>query len=150
MAPHSLHKGPVKDDWHQRPLVKIIVDFGSVVNTGFSADKQPLHTCPSRSNFKVSSTWSVPTFKCLELKLARKWGHEGAIFERVFPSTPLSLALWVWNRRSVIYSSVPNKRAGLNKRAGWNFGKNQISVQGGTLLKILKRVQRENWQFYLW
>ena len=35
------------------------------------------------------------------------------------------------------YSSVPNKRTGPNKQAGWNFDKNQISVQGGILIKIL-------------
>ena len=28
------------------------------------------------------------------------------------------------------YSSVPSKRTGPNKRTGWNFDKNQISVQG--------------------
>ena len=36
------------------------------------------------------------------------------------------------------YSSVPNKRIGPNKRTGWNFDKNQISVQGGILIKILE------------
>ena len=52
------------------------------------------------------------------------------------------------------YSCVLNKRAGPNKRAGWNFDKklisvhSWISVQGGILLKILKGVQGENWQFY--
>ena len=35
------------------------------------------------------------------------------------------------------YSSIPNKRTGPNKRTtGWNFDKNQISVQGGILIKI--------------
>ena len=37
------------------------------------------------------------------------------------------------------YSSVPNKRT------GWNFDKNQISVQGGILIKILEcRVKTGN------
>ena len=36
------------------------------------------------------------------------------------------------------YSSVPNKRTGKNKCTGWNFDKNQISVQGGILIKILE------------
>ena len=36
------------------------------------------------------------------------------------------------------YSSVPNKRTGPNKRTRWNFDKNQISVQGGILIKILE------------
>ena len=31
----------------------------------------------------------------------------------------------------------PNKRTCPNKRTGWNFDKNQISVQGGILFKIL-------------
>ena len=35
------------------------------------------------------------------------------------------------------YSSLPNNRTGPNKRTGWNFDKNQISVQGGILIKIL-------------
>ena len=29
----------------------------------------------------------------------------------------------------ILYSSVPNKRAVLNKRAGWSFDKNVIRVQ---------------------
>ena len=32
----------------------------------------------------------------------------------------------------------PNKHTGRNKRTGWNFDKNQISVQGGILIKILE------------
>ena len=38
------------------------------------------------------------------------------------------------------YSSDPNKRAGPNKRTGWNFDKKQkqISVQGLILIKILE------------
>ena len=37
------------------------------------------------------------------------------------------------------YSSLPNKRT------GWNFNKNQISVQGGILIKILEcRVKTSN------
>ena len=36
------------------------------------------------------------------------------------------------------YSSLPNKRTGPNKGTGWNFDKNQISVQGGILKKILE------------
>ena len=36
------------------------------------------------------------------------------------------------------YSSLPNKHTGQNKRTGWNFDKNQISVQGGILIKILE------------
>ena len=31
---------------------------------------------------------------------------------------------------SLYYSSDPNKRAGPNKRTGWNFEKNQLRVQG--------------------
>ena len=43
------------------------------------------------------------------------------------------------------YSSVPNKRTGPNKRKGWNYDKNQISVQGGILIKILEcRVKTGN------
>ena len=38
----------------------------------------------------------------------------------------------------VMYSSLPNKRPGPNKRTGWNFDKNQISVQGGILIKTLE------------
>ena len=38
---------------------------------------------------------------------------------------------------TLAYSSVPKMRAGPNKRAGWNLDKNQISVQGTILLKIL-------------
>ena len=38
----------------------------------------------------------------------------------------------------LVYSSVPDKRTGPNKRTGWNFDKNQISVQGGILIKILE------------
>ena len=41
-------------------------------------------------------------------------------------------------KESEAYSSVPNKRTGPNKPTGWNFDKNQISVQGGILIKILK------------
>ena len=78
----------------------------------------------------------------------------------------------------VLYSSIPNKRARPNKRAGWNFDKksnkravlNKHAVQkkyevinnrarrnfdqntkksaGWNLLKILKIMQHENWQFY--
>ena len=48
------------------------------------------------------------------------------------------------------YSSLSNKRTGPNKRTGWNFDKNQISVQNGILIKMLEctRVQGKNWQFY--
>ena len=43
------------------------------------------------------------------------------------------------------YSSVPNKRTCPNKRTWWNFDKNQISVQGGILIKILEcRVKTGN------
>ena len=43
------------------------------------------------------------------------------------------------------YSSLPNERTGPNKRTGWNFDKNQISVQGGILIKILEyRVKTGN------
>ena len=43
------------------------------------------------------------------------------------------------------YSSLPNKRTGPKKRTGWNFDKNQISVQGGILIKILEcRVKTGN------
>ena len=43
------------------------------------------------------------------------------------------------------YSSLPNKRTGPNKHTGWNFDKNQISVQGGILIKILEcRVKTGN------
>ena len=46
------------------------------------------------------------------------------------------------------YSSVPNKRTGPNKRVGWNFDKNQISVQGGILIKIPEyRVKTGNFIF---
>ena len=46
---------------------------------------------------------------------------------------------------SATYSSVPNKRTGPNKPTGWNFDKNQISVQGGILIKILEyRVKTGN------
>ena len=44
-----------------------------------------------------------------------------------------------------MYSSLSNKRTGPNKRTGWNFDKNQISVQGGILIKILEcRVKNGN------
>ena len=44
-----------------------------------------------------------------------------------------------------MYSSVPNKRTGPNKCTRWNFDKNQISVQGGILMKILEyRVKTGN------
>ena len=33
-------------------------------------------------------------------------------------------------RKDNIYSCVPNKGAGPNKRAGWKMGQNQINVQG--------------------
>ena len=36
------------------------------------------------------------------------------------------------------YSSLPNKRTGPNKCTGWNFDKNQISVQGEILIKVLE------------
>ena len=43
------------------------------------------------------------------------------------------------------YSSLRNKRTGPNKRTGWNFDKNQISLQGGILIKILEyRVKTGN------
>ena len=43
------------------------------------------------------------------------------------------------------YSSLPNKRTVPNKRTGWNFDKNQVSVQGGILIKILEyRVKTGN------
>ena len=43
------------------------------------------------------------------------------------------------------YSSLPNKRTDPNKRTGWNFDKNQISVQGEILIKILEcRVKTGN------
>ena len=43
------------------------------------------------------------------------------------------------------YSSVPNKITGPNKRTGWNFDKNQISVQSEILIKILEcRVKTGN------
>ena len=37
-----------------------------------------------------------------------------------------------------MYSSLLNKRTGPNKRTGWTFDKNQISVEGGILIKILE------------
>ena len=38
-----------------------------------------------------------------------------------------------------------NKRTGPIKRIGWNFNKNQISVRGGILIKILEcRVKTGN------
>ena len=44
-----------------------------------------------------------------------------------------------------MYSTVPNKLTDLNKRTGWNFDKNQISVQVGILIKILEyRVKTGN------
>ena len=43
------------------------------------------------------------------------------------------------------YSSVPNKRTGPKGRTRWNFDKNQISVQGGILIKKLEcRVKTGN------
>ena len=43
------------------------------------------------------------------------------------------------------YSSVTNKSTGPNKRTGWTFDKNQISVQGGILIKIVEcRVKTGN------
>ena len=43
------------------------------------------------------------------------------------------------------YYSVPNKRTGSNMCTGWNFDKNQISVQSGILFKILEyRVKTGN------
>ena len=43
------------------------------------------------------------------------------------------------------YSNLPNKLTGPNERTGWNFDKNQISVQGGILIKILEyRVKTGN------
>ena len=43
------------------------------------------------------------------------------------------------------YSSVPNKRTSPNMRTGWNFDRNQISVQGEILIKILEyRVKTGN------
>ena len=45
-------------------------------------------------------------------------------------------------RRQGVYSCVPNKRAGHNKRAGWKMSQNQInvlgqiSVQGGKMLNL--------------
>ena len=43
------------------------------------------------------------------------------------------------------YTSLPNKRTGPIKRTGWNFYKNQISIQGGILIKILEcRVKAGN------
>ena len=46
---------------------------------------------------------------------------------------------------SAIYSSVPNKSTGPNKRTGWNFDKNKMSIQGGILIKILEyRVKTSN------
>ena len=45
-------------------------------------------------------------------------------------------------RKTILYSCVPNKRAGANKRAGWKMGQNQINVQsqinvqGGKMLYL--------------
>ena len=43
---------------------------------------------------------------------------------------------FVGHMKQTIYSSLPNKRTGPKKRTGWNFEKNQISVQYGILIKI--------------
>ena len=51
------------------------------------------------------------------------------------------------NHETSVYSSIPNKRTGPNKHehTGRNFDKNQISVQGGILIKILEcRVKTGN------
>ena len=43
------------------------------------------------------------------------------------------------------YSSDPNKRAGPNKRTGWNFDNKQIRIHGRILIQILEcRVETGN------
>ena len=58
------------------------------------------------------------------------------------------VCLWLFRDPKVfqgMYSSVPNKRTSPNKRTGWSFDKNQISVQGGILIKIIEcRVKTGN------
>ena len=45
-----------------------------------------------------------------------------------------TILLLILERSGGRYSSVPNKRT------GWNFDKNSISVQGGILIKILEKL----------
>ena len=61
-----------------------------------------------------------------------------SLYRRMKSAAVPNLTISQFSCSCIVYSSVPKKRTGPNKRTGWNFDKNQISVQGGILIQVLE------------